>query len=959
MVVIVAVIFMIALVILAVLGIFGIRSELPRVRVYDQPGGTQSNGIGLNLEKIPTSNRIRNASFDSTSEYQVLTVADAVGDHIFFDPETTAEGLYDVPGNKVKILSLDSDGVMSVRFQSETEGFDEAGFGMVTKIDDTEGFWINDPVVKTACVSSTVDVLTESGKIISDITSEQLIREFNDTEDIFADIFGSEAGVFALSTEGKVFWSVDGRTFALMSDCPEEEVYATAIAAVGTTPVFTTEDNSLYIVSSGKAVKVDTPFEGNILMIGSNGTFMTLADDLGNIYTSYNGLVFSKVSSLSEGTLPVSVEVTSDCSYILDNSGKITIIGSEGEEVIDISSSEPEAMTVSDDGRIVVVTSDLKACLISSSTGEIMDLTTASGAVERVFNGTDGRFITENANNLYFATVLSALRVSDEIPADAVMTGDICMISFLEEGVDDWDLYGEETALSTSSDDGTYGVLEGDGDGAHTLTQTLEMNCSDNFSDDSFYRISLRLKSGDSSVKNAMVWLNGDTFGNVGFTVEGITDKFETYSYVFAVTENMISEEDVIRFNISFEGEGELSVDDIYVGEDRYDKDYVPDSFSDPVIAACPAAIRYDYLGFGSSGFSEERFYSTDEESLETALRLSRDCGSSPWIVIGSCAGKEDIDTLMDYLCGSVSSEYGKKRIDNGTALPWNRQFDTVYIEIRDTEGIFMSDAQRGAYVSYIIDAFNRSQYYIDIKDNIVLLDGMEYEGGTVLSSADYHASGLNFRVMTGYRGTMLEQIENFYSDSNYDTPRMASHSADGGEFISSLSIELPEDRTLTAGEMTSILINKNAASYIRMIMVDLPVSDRPVDTESDSVFTMAGKIPVLKVMPALSMLRYSEGIYYEVLDPLDMSSGVSASSFTSACSILVTEDSGGRYVIVSNCSGSVQQFITEGLDLSATEATVQRYSASGTLLSERNVRGNGRYTLQSGESLIIKISGQ
>ena len=187
----------------------------------------------------------------------------------------------------------------------------------------------------------------------------------------------------------------------------------------------------------------------------------------------------------------------------------------------------------------------------------------------------------------------------------------------------------------------------------------------------------------------------------------------------------------------------------------------------------------------------------------------------------------------------------------------------------------------------------------------------------------------------------------------------MASHSADAGEFISSLSIELPEDRALTAGELTSILTNRNASSFIRMMMVDLPLSDRPVDTESDLLFSMSDKIPVLQVMPTLSMLEYSEGIYFEVLDPLDMSAGGSASGFMSACSTLVADNGDGSYIIVSNCSGSVQQFITEGLDLSVTEATALRYSASGDLLSERTVRGNGRFTLQSGETLIIKLSGQ
>ena len=43
-------------------------------------------------------------------------------------------------------------------------------------------------------------------------------------------------------------------------------------------------------------------------------------------------------------------------------------------------------------------------------------------------------------------------------------------------------------------------------------------------------------------------------------------------------------------------------------------------------------------------------------------------------------------------MCGSVSSEFGRKRIDNGTAMPWARRFDKVFIEITDTEGFFISD---------------------------------------------------------------------------------------------------------------------------------------------------------------------------------------------------------------------------------------------------------------------------
>ncbi|MDR9824039.1 hypothetical protein RCJ22_00280, partial [Vibrio sp. FNV 38] len=70
--------------------------------------------------------------------------------------------------------------------------------------------------------------------------------------------------------------------------------------------------------------------------------------------------------------------------------------------------------------------------------------------------------------------------------------------------------------------------------------------------------------------------------------------------------------------------------------------------------------------------------------SLEESLRLVSSCQATPWFVIGSAASQSDIDNFLEYLCGSVSSEYGGKRIDNGTALPWSRQFDKILIEIND-----------------------------------------------------------------------------------------------------------------------------------------------------------------------------------------------------------------------------------------------------------------------------------
>ena len=102
--------------------------------------------------------------------------------------------------------------------------------------------------------------------------------------------------------------------------------------------------------------------------------------------------------------------------------------------------------------------------------------------------------------------------------------------------------------------------------------------------------------------------------------------------------------------------------------------------------------------------------------SLEDSLKLVKNCNSAPWFVIGPYVNQSDIDKLLEYLCGSLTSEYGGRRIDNGTALPWSRQFTRFYIEINDSGKVFKSDVQKAAYVNYVISMFSQSEYFSDIR---------------------------------------------------------------------------------------------------------------------------------------------------------------------------------------------------------------------------------------------------
>lgn len=957
-------IFAASLLILAGLGIFGSRSELVRIRLSSSYNGRNLEGVGINLTDVPTVNRVRDFSFAQGEDYTPLTIVDAAGDYIYFDPEE-GSAVSEIPtGSELKVLSLDNDGVMSMRFSGTVDGVDEACFGLLNEVEDTEGYWLNDRIVKTVALDSTIVALTADGRLILDITSVQLVKTFEDDTVTFVDICASDACVYALSSTGDVYVSNDGRNFDLYSQ-PEsysaaEGVQPLNIVCVNGNAVVIDSAGDLIVYSQGVGRKLTVAFDTANLLIDSNGTYLIAVTTEGEVYVTANGFIFSQldVGSCLSGQEIIDHDHCDDSFSLLTTSGKLISIIPDADQPdgiasqLDISSVEPEKLAVSDDGNVIVVTSDKKACLISSEDGRVSDLTSNAGTVDDVLKGVGDRVITVSGNNLYLVTVLSGVRINASVPEESVFAGDLCIISNTSQQCSNWETIGDGTTLScsnTGSDPSSFGRIVGSGDGVHAISQQLYGNSMDNFSENTFYRLSFRVRS-ESSVNDVKIWVSGDTFGDVGIDASDVDDKMKEYTLVFAVTGNMLADE-TVRLNISFEGDGVICVDDIYLGEDRYEIDSVPSEFSEPIIEGKPSAIRLGNIVMGSDDLSDETFYGTGPDSLETSMQLVKDGESVPWFVIGSYADLDSIDSWLDYMCGSVKSNYGRMRIDNGTALPWSRQFDTIYIEITDDDGAYQSDMQRGAYVSYVMGLITQSRYYSEVKDKLVFLDGMTYDGGTVLSAADYHTMDMTINLMgsVSHKNRMIDQA---FEDLNYDAPRFPSRSADSGEFVRSLNIN-DISGNLSAGEIISSL----ATDSVRMIMIDITPSVRPVDTESDAVLSNSSQRVVLNSISQIRFMRHADSLYYELADPMDAASGLTADQFSSEVSVMLMSQDGKTYLVVANTSQTQQQYIIEGVDVTLDDAVVRRYSAEGNLLTSRRLsRSDVRHTLQAGEFSVIEI---
>lgn len=1037
----VVVIFFMALLLLISTGLFGIRSGLVSVRLSDQASVLRSfDGCGVNLDDIPVTNLVRNASFETNTDYCKFSIADASSNYVYLDTEELSDsGAVDdsLIGSNIRIVSLDEQGDMADRFEGSITGYDRAKLGTFTEITDDNYYWTRDSIVKTCYVSSTVVGLTESGQLISDITAGALSKTINKDDEVFADVSSSSQGVAAVTTTGVFYVSADGRTFSQVSDGSSEigSESIVGLSYLNGTPIAALSDGSLLIGSGSVSYLQKDVFSNSLTAFCSNGTDVIAILSDKSVLSSQNGLVFSKRENVvfDAGVSAISVCPYSDGFALLLSDNRVIRLkdNDQGDftvknyDALNGAVNDAVSLTVTDSGEILL-TDEIGTAYIVYSNGTASEISADTEGADLIFNGPNGKVIAQKDGILYMTSVYAGIQTDSEIGDDAIMAGDILYIEKttvptdmsmiddnswqLSQNGGGWDLYGEGTSSSIISDSaigcGSSCIrVSGLSDGIHMLSQSLNGAGSDLFIEGEFYRIELELKQDGITDGNVNVWLSGDGFQSQGTNLNGVSGKFDKYTYVFAIPEKMALSSDSVRLNISFEGNGKLYVDGVYVGLDKYEASCVPDMLTTSLAEAAPSAVRLNNLAIGQNGYGDSSLYSMPENStsyiplnqdeivnsgviscssIEASLRLVKSCNANPWLVIGSCCGQDDTKALLEYLCGSVNSKYGKARIDNGTAVPWDRQFSTIYIEINDDSGVFSSDIQKSAYVNYIINQIRQSDYYVELKDKLVFLDGMNYDGGTMLSGADYHCSSLDISHVVdssiSTNSTFIDDARTSYEDFNYSLPRVASHGNETGEYVSSLSVNSTSYNStdlivsysankMTAGQYLAALF-ADTTGFSRMVMLDLDISSKPSNYESEQLFSSDyisnanreisanNNVTAFNVINSIGLLSFSDRLECTLEEPLDSSSGYSVETFSQDVGTYLFRSDDKVYLVIANASGSQQQFLAEGTDVSMDGAILRRYSDEGELLITKKIGNSSvRYTLQAGEYMIIEAN--
>ena len=1011
--VVVAVVLVMAITVLGYVGIFGLRSELFEISITPDKADDTFGGTGINCDVIPNINLVRDASFECSTDYSSMLVAGASDGSVYLTPDAVAASGYDTTacvGDTARIISIDSDGVMNEKFTGTISGFKPARLGVVTLIKDEKDIWDEDRLEQMTFYGNNVYALTGNGRLISDVTNSQLTGIVDIDEKIVM-IDSNETGVIAGGQSGTIYISQDGKNFTPVYEPGSNKgINLCGIGSTGNTFAVCYNDGTIVTVTNGKTAVSKLPDSRAVVFV-SDGNRLLAADSLGNIYSSTNGMVFEiagKSDLLKGYEKPLTCAANGVFCFVIDGTTVIIRCDKSGFKVEErdlakLTGSEIKTIELTDSGLIIAGTSDKKAFAIDYASDKATQLTSENIMVENIIGVSGDKVYYDSGKDIYKSQILSEISIDGNLEGVDIMADDILVaghmvkaasgsVSSAEGNTDQWTvsddspwgIYGDGTTVIATdrSYSGRFGVrLSGKGSGVHAITQTLPGKAKDNFNAGTFYRLSLYVMSEDAPDK-VYCWLEGEGFGRYGFELTQIGNNYKQYSYVFAVTDFMIEAENV-TLNIAFEGTGYILADDIYLGPDSYNSAQIPQYYEDTLVSGNPSVMRLNNLNIGSAGYAPDALYLmsndsvsakidgtsstaayTDGEdtavtgyqgqsvtvSLEESLRLVKDCGSTPWLVIGSYANQHDIDKLLEYLCGSMTSEYGGKRIDNGTALPWSRQFTRFYIEINDSGKAFKSDVQKAAYVNYVISMFSQSEYFSDIKDKTVFLDGMKYDGGTMMSDADNHTMDVRL-IANDNSESYIDNINTSYVLAQYNSPHIVTGNS-VGEYISKLDTD-----GSNCGKVISAIITQEA-DFAEMILFDASVNFVPSQYTGKDMFTAGdGFINMVKVSGLMTGFTGYDELYLNINEPLDKTVTTSVDQFASNVSCACFNKGPRTYLVIANPSNSQQSFLINDNKLGRTDTVVRRYDENGNLINERNLRyEHMRNILQPGEFMIVEI---
>ena len=1057
--------FVVSGVLIFTLGLFGPSSDLMSVYVSSKDIGasaggaaSSSGGIGINLPYLPTSNLLKNPSFENKQYDQVYTVSGGTENAVYVQSDSEADTVYDdtfFVGGTVRIMSLDQDGKLVLRMQAGVTDFKINQLGLWTLLAVPSGAAEGQKVTSLSSSSTMTVAVGDKGLLISDVTSsDPTILDLGVLGNFVSGSCISDR-FFAVTNTGSFAISGDGKTWNVFDPDPAESYSIHTVTSLGKVGIAAGDSGTILLCSGGKITSVPSGTTQALLTSASDGISAVVAGMNGTVLTTSNGVIFRE---LSKSEMPVYDNTPNwKCSDYRD--GIYVLGGDKGQIAIGSYSAEKGIFTFAQhlavdesgtpisiehillptSGEIIVM-DDTGSLYCSNDNGNTWKLLSVNSmkTIDEIGQTSSGKILLSQGVTSQTTQLFTRIQFDDVQSENIFQAGDMCFLqrslpsqvdqtsldqsgsesavltdaSVQAVNADLWQGKGEGTAIlmqdlaPSGGGSSSLHIVGSDvqgGNNAHYVSQIISSSSDAPFQKNVLYQIKVWLKQDGISNGEVMAWVSGK-FESAGTTFTDVGSSWRQYSYTFFLpTESTGADLGEIRFNIGFTGQGELNIDKVYFGLESYAVNSLPDSFTAPLIHSSPKLIRLDNIGLGKMSVSSQawmlsngnegllkedsQFDASGCNSIDASLSLVRDAGSYPWLVIGSAASQQTVDNLMGYLCGSITDPYGKLRIENGTAGQWSRQFSRLVIEISDSDGIFYTDLQRGAYVDYIISLIQSSPYYNDNKSKFVFIDGMAYEGGTMLSEADFHAGSLSVtnQSVTAEGITDLSFADAVsggyaaYFDSIPRTPSRPQQGADEWIRSSTLSILLPQEDQSETGTAFSII---TAAEYVQLllddlgkhtytVLSDLEASRNGADADTPFMFSDKGSSKTEKLLSAqnnktmlavcalLSEAVNGSAVQIKLNPPITSGLTDTTTDKTVDQSGLVTYGFNYEnqiYTIIANNSDQPSLFLLEA-DLSLKGVYSYRYSNKGELIDKTKLgQRNNRMNLLPGQVIVVKI---
>jgi len=1045
------------------LGLFGSNSDLPTVHISSVSAGDTGNevkGVGLNLSYLPTSNLLKNPSFEDLQFDQVYTVSGGTENAVYVQSDSETDTFYEdgffVDGT-VRIMSLNEAGQLVPKMQAAVTTFRTNQLGLWTPLTVPSGAAEGQNVTSLSSSATVSVAVGDKGLLISDITSSEPTIIDLGISGNFVSSSGVSDRFYAVTETGSFAFSADGITWNVFSPDTETLYAMNTVSSIGKIGIASGDEGTILLCSGGEVTSILSGTSQDLLSSASDGSTMIIAGTDGEILTTSNGVFFRELKS---DELPSFITAPNwQCADY--RNGQFILGGDQGQIAIGTYSADTGLFSFSSHlavnesgnplslshimllstGEIVIM--DRSGSLYCSNDGgNTWKLLTVNSTKEinEIGQTSTGKIILSQGVTSQTTQLYTCIEFDDVQSENIFQAGDMCFLqrsvasqslvssdessdaalaidsSF--EGQDDlWVGMGDATAIQMqdaapsgggSSSLHMTGSVTASGDQSHYASQVIAGAGSSPFQNSTIYQIKVWLKQDGIKNGEVMSWISGN-FTSLGTTFTDVGSSWRQYTYTFFAPSAALGEDfGEIRFNIGFTGEGVLDIDKVYFGLESNADSSLPASFTESISDVLPVLIRLDNVGLGRMGVSSEAwelttgnegiirdgtvFKATGCNSLEASLALVSAAKSDPWLVIGSAASQTTIDNLMGYLCGSISDPYGKLRMENGTAVPWSIQFSHLTIEISDPDGIFSTDLQRGAYVDYIMNSIQSSPYYVDIKDKFSFIDGMVYDGGTMLSEADFHTSSLSVSNLSQTEAvpsvlSFDEAVSAGYATYFDSLPRTPSTLKEGAvEWIRSCSLSILQTAAddsketfvpdaITAADYVEALLS-DLGDHTYIVMADLPVSQSSADVDTALMFGAQGSTKAEKTISAsnnMSLLNVCsllcDSVKGQPITSSVLKAGTAIEStadiseeITDAESTLTTyayEFDSQIRAIVANTGDLTELFLLEA-DWSLKGEYVYRYSSEGVFIEKIKLgQRNNRISLLPGQIIIAKITAQ